>query len=59
MGKAQHPDENAGDARFNAGDDQDWHVVNLADIHIGQAQEGAMRPATTRRRSSPSPSSRC
>ncbi|HEX9932815.1 MAG TPA: ABC transporter permease, partial [Allosphingosinicella sp.] len=38
------PDENAGEARFNAGDEQDWHLVNIADIHLGEAQEGAMRP---------------
>ena len=38
------PDENAGEARYNAGDDQDWHLVNLADIHLGEAQAGAMRP---------------
>ena len=38
------PDENAGEARYNAGDEQDWHLVNIADIHLGEAQEGAMRP---------------
>jgi putative ABC transport system permease protein len=38
------PDENAGEARFNAGDEQEWHLVNIADIHLGEAQEGAMRP---------------
>ncbi|HEX8193419.1 MAG TPA: ABC transporter permease [Allosphingosinicella sp.] len=38
------PDDNAGEARFNAGDEQDWHLVNIADIHLGEAQDGAMRP---------------
>jgi putative ABC transport system permease protein len=38
------PDENAGEARYNAGDDQDWHLVNIADVHLGEAQDGAMRP---------------
>jgi putative ABC transport system permease protein len=38
------PDENAGEARFNAGDEQDWHLVNIADVHLGEAQSGAMRP---------------
>ena len=38
------PDENAGEARFNAGDEQDWHLVNIADVHLGDAQDGAMRP---------------
>ncbi len=42
------PDENAGEARFNAGDEQDWHVVNIADIHLGEAQDGAMRPGNDR-----------
>jgi putative ABC transport system permease protein len=42
--KRNIPDENAGNARFNAGDDQDWHIANLAGIHIGPAQDGAMRP---------------
>ena len=28
--KRNIPDENAGEARFNAGDDQDWHLVNVA-----------------------------
>jgi putative ABC transport system permease protein len=41
--KRNIPDENAGNARFNAGDDQDWHLTNLADIHVGPAQDGAMR----------------
>ncbi|MGQ0659610.1 ABC transporter permease [Sphingosinicella sp.] len=43
------PDENAGEARFNAGDDQDWHVVNLEDVHLGRAQAGAMAPGNDRR----------
>ena len=47
--KRNIPDENAGAARFNAGDDQDWHLVNPRDIHIGPAQSGAMRPGNDRR----------
>ena len=47
--KRNIPDENAGNARFNAGDDQDWHLVNPRDIHIGPAQSGAMRPGNDRR----------
>ena len=42
------PDENAGEARFNAGDDQDWHVVNVEDVHLGRAQAGAMAPGNDR-----------
>ena len=42
------PDENAGEARFNAGDDQDWHIVNIQDVHLGRAQAGAMSPGNDR-----------
>ena len=47
--KRNIPDENAGEARFNAGDDQDWHLVNVRDVHLGQAQAGAMAPGNDRR----------
>ena len=40
--KRNIPDQNSGEARFNAGDDQDWHIVNVADVHLGKAQAGAM-----------------
>jgi putative ABC transport system permease protein len=42
--KRNIPDENSGEAHFNAGDDQDWHVANVSDIHLGKAQSGAMSP---------------
>ena len=38
------PNQDAGEARFNAGDDQDWHIVNVADVHLGRAQAAAMQP---------------
>ena len=47
--KRNIPDQNAGEARFNAGDDQDWHIVNVQDVHLGKAQSGAMRPGNDRR----------
>jgi putative ABC transport system permease protein len=47
--KRNIPDENAGEARFNAGDAQDWKLVNVADIHLGRAQNGAMTPGNDRR----------
>ncbi|HEX6377312.1 MAG TPA: ABC transporter permease [Allosphingosinicella sp.] len=47
--KRNIPDENAGEARFNAGDDQDWHIVNVRDVHLGRAQAGAMSPGNDRR----------
>jgi putative ABC transport system permease protein len=46
--KRNIPDENAGEARFNAGDDQDWHIVNVGDVHLGKAQGGAMAPGNDR-----------
>ena len=47
--KRNIPDENAGNARYNAGDEQDWHIANLKDIHVGPAQSGTMRPGNDRR----------
>jgi putative ABC transport system permease protein len=46
--KRNIPDENAGEARFNAGDEQDWHLVNVKDIHLGKAQDGTMTPGNDR-----------
>jgi putative ABC transport system permease protein len=46
--KRNIPDQSAGDARFNAGDDQDWHIVNVRDVHLGKAQSGAMRVGNDR-----------
>ena len=43
------PDENAGEARFNAGDEQDWKVVNVQDVHLGRAQNGTMTPGNDQR----------
>ena len=31
------------------GDDQDWHLVNIRDVHLGIAQDGAMTPGNDRR----------
>ncbi|HEV2747412.1 MAG TPA: ABC transporter permease [Allosphingosinicella sp.] len=42
--KRNVPDEFAGEARFNAGDNGDWHFVNVRDIHLGEAQDGSMAP---------------
>ena len=43
------PDENAGDATFNQGDQQDYRLVNVSDVHLGQAQESSMTPGNDRR----------
>jgi putative ABC transport system permease protein len=47
--KRNIPDEVNGNLRSNAGDEQDWHFVNLSDIHLGKAQDGTMTPGNDRR----------
>jgi putative ABC transport system permease protein len=47
--KRNIPDETSGGVRTNQGDDQDWHFVNVRDIHLGKAQNGAMTPGNDRR----------
>jgi putative ABC transport system permease protein len=47
--KRNIPDEPNGGIRFNQGDDQDWHFVNLRDVHLGKAQGGVMTPGNDRR----------
>lgn len=42
-------DENFGGTRYNAGDETDWKLVPLADVHLGKAQAGAMSPGNDRR----------
>jgi putative ABC transport system permease protein len=47
--KRNIPDEPNGGIRFNQGDDQDWHFVNLQTVHLGKAQGGTMTPGNDRR----------
>ena len=47
--KRNIPDEPNGSIRYNQGDDQDWHFVNLRDVHLGKAQGGSMTPGNDRR----------
>jgi putative ABC transport system permease protein len=42
--KRNIPDEMNGNLRSNAGDEQDWHFINLKDVHLGKAQDGSMTP---------------
>jgi putative ABC transport system permease protein len=42
-------DEFNGSIRSNRGDDEDWHFVNLTQIHLGKAQEGAMTSGNEQR----------
>ena len=47
--KRNIPDEYNGDIRRNSGDQQDWHLVNLKDVHLGKAQDGSMTPGNDQR----------
>jgi putative ABC transport system permease protein len=42
--KRNIPDDINGNLRSNAGDEQDWHFVNLRDIHLGKAQDASITP---------------
>ncbi|HEX6377315.1 MAG TPA: ABC transporter permease [Allosphingosinicella sp.] len=42
-------DENFGDRKYNAGDEQDYKLVNVRDVHLGEAQNGAATPGNDRR----------
>jgi putative ABC transport system permease protein len=47
--KRNIPDEPNGDIVYNQGTDEDWHFVNLKDVHLGKAQESSMTPGNDRR----------
>jgi putative ABC transport system permease protein len=47
--KRNIPDEPNGSVKFNAGTDEDWHFVNLRDVHLGKAQGGTMTPGNDER----------
>jgi putative ABC transport system permease protein len=47
--KRNIPDEPNGDLMYNAGDDEDWHFVNMKDIHLGKAQDASMTPGNDKR----------
>lgn len=47
--KRNIPDEDADGTRINAGDRQDWRLVNVADVHLGRGQAGAMSPGNDQR----------
>jgi len=42
--KRNIPDQPQGSVNFNQGDEEDWHFINLRDVHLGKAQGGAMNP---------------
>jgi putative ABC transport system permease protein len=47
--KRNIPDNVSDGVRTNPGDDQDFHIVNLADIHLGKGQVGGMTPGNDER----------
>ena len=47
--KRNIPDEPNGNIRYNHGDEEDWHFVNLRDVHLGKAQGGAMTAGNDQR----------
>jgi putative ABC transport system permease protein len=47
--KRNIPDEPLGNVKYNAGTNQDWRFVNLKDVHLGIADDGAQRPGNDRR----------
>ena len=47
--KRNIPDQPNGNVHYNAGDEEDWHFVNLADVHLGKEQGGSMTPGNDRR----------
>ena len=46
--KRNVPDEPNGDIIYNAGTEQDWHFVNIKDVHLGKAQSATMTPGNDR-----------
>jgi len=47
--KRNIPDEDFGGRKYNAGDEQDYRLVNARDVHLGEAQNGATVPGNDRR----------
>jgi putative ABC transport system permease protein len=47
--KRNIPDEANGSIINNAGTDEDWHFINIRDIHLGKAQDSSMTPGNDRR----------
>lgn len=46
--KRNIPDEVVDGVRTNAGDEQDWRLTNIRDIHLGEAQRAAMTAGNDR-----------
>jgi putative ABC transport system permease protein len=46
--KRNIPDRNFGGQIFNQGDVAEFHLVNVRDVHLGEAQDGAQTPGNDR-----------
>jgi putative ABC transport system permease protein len=42
------PNETFGNQTTNQGDEEDWRVTNVRDVHLGIAQDGTMKPGNDR-----------
>jgi putative ABC transport system permease protein len=47
--KRNIPDELSDGLRYNPGDEEDFHFVNVRDVHLSKAQNGAMTPGNDHR----------
>ena len=47
--KRNIPDEPTGNIKYNPGQDQDWHFINLRNVHLGKAQDGSMTEGNDKR----------
>jgi putative ABC transport system permease protein len=47
--KRNIPDEMSGGRRSNLGDSNDWKLINIRDVHLGEAQRGSMTPGNDRK----------
>jgi putative ABC transport system permease protein len=47
--KRNIPDDPTAGIKYNAGDEDDWHFVNLKDVHLGKAQDASMTPGNDER----------
>lgn len=47
--KRNIPDQPNGTVSYNPGTDEDWHFINLRDVHLGKAQGGSMTPGNDHR----------
>jgi putative ABC transport system permease protein len=46
--KRNIPDEPNGNVHYNHGDEEDWHFINLRDVHLGKAQFAGMTAGNDR-----------